>query len=250
MKIIFTYFVLTILTQLTYGQGIEPINTDRPDQSDGTYILTANKFQLETGLIFSQSNNQLTDIAQSTMLRYGVSKKLEVRLLINAGFNSADAFKTKNFGLSPVSMSAKRSLCKQKGMWPAITAVGYLKLPFTASKTYQIDYFAPAFLFAFQNDFTEKLSLGYNAGITWDGVERQNSYEATVSLSYSLSGKFSMFGEYFAMFTKIDSPSHNVDFGTQYLINSSLQIDLATGSSLFNNSQSVFETLGISYRFK
>ncbi len=250
MKSILFYFGLALISHTTNGQSIEPINTDRPDQSDGTYILTAKNFQIETGLVFSQTDKQLTDIVQTTMFRYGVSKKLEVRLLVYEGFTSNDAFKTKNFGLYPVSVSAKRSICKQNKMWPAVTLVGYLQLPFTASKIYQIDYYAPTFLFAFQNDFNDKLSLGYNAGITWDGIEKQNSYLATASFSYNLSDKFSMFAEYFSMFTKIDSPSHNTDFGAQYLIKPQLQVDLAAGTSLFNKSQSIFETFGISYRFK
>lgn len=67
MKSLLIYIGIIFIPYLAYGQSAEPINTDRPDQSDGTYTLTAKTFQIETGLTFSQTENQFTDIIQSTM---------------------------------------------------------------------------------------------------------------------------------------------------------------------------------------
>ena len=39
-----------------FGQELELINTDRPDQSEGTYVLPERVFQIEGGLTYSKGN--------------------------------------------------------------------------------------------------------------------------------------------------------------------------------------------------
>jgi hypothetical protein len=43
--------LLSLLAYSISAQTESPINTDRPDQGDGTYILTKKSFQIEEGLI-------------------------------------------------------------------------------------------------------------------------------------------------------------------------------------------------------
>ncbi len=100
------------------AQGTEPINTDRPDQSDGTYILPTKMIQIESGIIFSQTDRQLSDIIQTSMLRYGIAKKWELRLLTNEGFSGIPVIAKNSFGFYPITLSAKHALVDQKGMIP------------------------------------------------------------------------------------------------------------------------------------
>ena len=230
-------------------QVVDPINTDRPDQSDGTYILPPKNLQLETGINIFQSSGLFTDIMQSTMLRYGSGKKSEVRLLINEGFSKEGNLSERKFVFYPAAISTKYALYKERKIWPAVTAVAYIKLPI-ASKKYQLNRFAPSFLLAFQNDFSDKLGLGYNFGITRNGTDDINYYLTTASFSAVLSEKFSLFIEYFSQFNTTGGPSHNMDTGLQFLINPRLQLDMAAGSSLFDNGETAFETFGVSYRFE
>ncbi|MEI7965953.1 MAG: transporter [Chitinophagaceae bacterium] len=250
MKILVAFLLMALCSVHVLAQGTEPINTDRPDQSDGTYILPTKMIQIESGIIFSQTDRQLSDIIQTSMLRYGIAKKWELRLLTNEGFSGIPVIAKNSFGFYPITLSAKHALVDQKGMIPAITLVGYLKIPFAASKNNQLNYWAPSILLAFQNDLSDKLSVGYNAGLSWDGIEKKNSYLFTVSVGYSVSRQLSAFGEYFSNYSSLFSPSHNVDFGLEYLIKPTLQLDIAGGTSLFDNGASIFETMGVSYRFK
>ncbi len=248
MRCILIYLVF-FLPGTACSQAVDPINTDRPDQSDGTYILPQKKFQLETGINFFQSPREFTDITQSTLLRYGISKTSEVRLLINEGLIKEEDVAGRSFVLYPAALSAKHALFKERKIWPAVTVVGYIKLPFGATKKYQLNRFAPTLLLAFQNDFTDKLSLGYNLGIARNGTGDINYYLATASFSAVLSEKFSLFAEYFSQFNSVGGPSHNMDTGLQFLLNPRLQLDMAAGSSLFDKGATTFETFGVSYRF-
>src|ERR1035437_9125749 len=57
------------------------INTDRPDQSDGTHIVEKNLTQVETGLQFSKFDEVTTGFDNVTLIRFGVTRHFEVRLL-------------------------------------------------------------------------------------------------------------------------------------------------------------------------
>lgn len=66
----------------SYGLAAQNvINTDRPDQSDGTHIVEKNLIQLETGLQFSKFDEVTTGFDNVTLVRYGVKRRFEVRLL-------------------------------------------------------------------------------------------------------------------------------------------------------------------------
>lgn len=229
----------------------EPINTDRPDQSDGTYVMPKGIFQLETGLSSVQVNGGFDDITQNTLLRYGLVKKLELRLLVNEGAASDDGFHHTRFVLYPLTISAKYALCEQHGILPAVSAVGYLQLPFAATKEYQLDYAAPVFLLAFQNDINKRWTLGYNAGISWDGVEDDPFYIARMSLALTVNSKVSVYAEYFGNYASGTEPEHNIDLGICYLLKPRLQLDFAMGAELSSPGDQfvTFLTSGISYRF-
>ena len=222
MSKILYFFGLILLSSLCWGQNEEAIQADRPDQSDGIHILNPGSFQLETGFI----------------------------LLINEGFTSDDAFKTPSFGLDPISISAKVALLSQQQIIPAITLVTYLQLPFAASKKNKVDYYAPTVLLAFENEVNSRFVLGYNIGISRDGIEKKPEYLATLSLGYGLSYRWSFFGEYFSSFRPLKLTNHNIDFGASYLLSSDLLLDFAVGYSFLVPGNTSFETFGLTYLFR
>src|ERR1700733_10324564 len=57
------------------------INTDSPDQSDGSHIVEKKHFQIETGLQFSRLDEFTKEMDNVTTFRYGVAKKFEIRLI-------------------------------------------------------------------------------------------------------------------------------------------------------------------------
>jgi hypothetical protein len=110
MKKYLLLFFATICIKSTIAQNSEPINTDRPDQSDGTYVLPKNNFQIEEGILFAKNNFQ-----NNLMLRYGVTKSTEVRCLMDYAKIEASN------GIMPLGLSFKQALVKQHKILPAIT---------------------------------------------------------------------------------------------------------------------------------
>ena len=79
------YNALFILTMLLtgfklYAQEPSEMVTDRPDQTDGAFVLPKNYFQIENGVLF---NN--TGVLNNFMARYGYSKSGELRCAIDLG---------------------------------------------------------------------------------------------------------------------------------------------------------------------
>lgn len=233
-KIIYC-LIFFFISSFAFAQEVEPINTDRPDQSDGTYILPQYMFQIEEGVTIADET-----IMNNLMLRFGLTGSTEVRLSIDAGKVYSLS------GLFPIILSVKQSIIDQDDIIPAITLVGYLGFGKLASPSLSSDSYPAEFKVAFQNELSDKFSLGYNIGTsTW--FEDLNT---TFGLGYSATQDISLFIEYFSTFSKGFSPSHNIDLGVLYLLNNDLQLDVAFGKRIFIYSDNHYFTLGASYRIR
>ncbi len=221
-------------------QTTEPINTDRPDQSDGTYTLPRNAYQLETGLTYGKEGNHY--LLHDIMLRYGLTSKTELRLLVDYGRVNSKT------GIMPVGISFKRQIISAHSWIPDISAIGYVRLPMLGTNNFKPDKIPATLLLAFQNDISEKLSIGYNLGSSLDGESTRKNWILTASMGYSSSRIFSFFIEYFSQFTDSARPEHNIDIGAMWLLEDDLQLDIAIGSTIFDSDRNQFITTGISYK--
>jgi hypothetical protein len=95
----------------SFSQNLEPINSDRPDQSEGTYTLTKGTFQFENGVL-----HQDQFFSNNAMLRYGVNQNFELRLISNYEFYEKN---------QTIGISFKHKIIKQNNIIPEITIVGY-----------------------------------------------------------------------------------------------------------------------------
>ncbi|MCW5915149.1 MAG: transporter [Chitinophagaceae bacterium] len=211
----------------------EKINTDRPDQSDGIYTVSKGSFQLENGLMIADrvfENNLL--------LRYGVGRTTELRLLVDAGKEQD------NKGVNPITFSVKQRIVQQRNILPAISFSGYLSYGKLASKEFQSDTWGSELTLAFENEITDRFTLGYNVGTT----HRFDNLILTAGLGYDATEKVSAYLEYFSTIASTLS-EHNIDAGLLYLVHPQMQLDIAVGHSLFASEDRLFTTFGISYRF-
>ena len=214
MKLHFFIVMLFIVTQSLAQE--ESINTDRPDQSDGVYTLTKNKLQIEEGITTGENY-----FVNNLMLRYGITRFTEIRLLADAG--KIGDLK----GLLPLTMSVKQKIMEQKKWLPALTFVGYVSFQKLAAKEFRGNKIPYELKLAFENELNEKFTISYNAGVS-DEFEKFNY---TFNIGYSPLNKVSVFAEYFATTTKSDT-QHNADAGILFLIHPKFQIDIACGHSI------------------
>jgi hypothetical protein len=194
--------------------------------------------QIENGLTFAKNT-----AVNNFMFRYGLTGSTETRALLNFGIENNEK------GLLPVHLSVKQRIISQKGIVPAISFVGYAGSGRLASKTFRTDNdFLFNFIAAFENEITDRFSIGYNVGTS----SFYRDLLLTACFAYDFTDELSGFVEYFAHFEKKAVPSHNVDIGLLYLITNDLQIDFAVGASQLDNDPDLdlFLTVGISFRFR
>ncbi|MBK8112584.1 MAG: hypothetical protein IPK46_20895 [Saprospiraceae bacterium] len=146
--------LMVLLTGVTvYAQNPSEIVTDRPDQTDGAYVLLKNYLQVENGILFNKSG-----VLNNFMVRYGYSGSGEIRCAVDLGrINS-------NFSIFPVQLSAKQRLLNQSGVIPLITLIGYLNFGPIASANVKSNEIEGALLLAFQHELNDAMAFEWNFG--------------------------------------------------------------------------------------
>jgi len=233
MRILFIVCFLSVSFMLV-GKDIGPLVSDRPDQSDGAYVLPKNIFQAESGFSLLKSEYQHT-----TMLRYGLTHSTEVRLQFD------QSILDKRYTVLPTTLSVKQRLLKQAGIMPTITLIGYGSFDRIADETGVNNKYEGMALLAFQNDFSDISGIEYNIGTNTAGTD----LIFTFFYAYRVHPKLNLFIEYFSEFANDAIPNHNIDGGALYHINDNFQVDIGFGVHVASIIDEPFINFGASHRF-
>ena len=233
----FTLLVFIIGIRLFYGQNEDAINTDRPDQSDGAYILAVKNIQIENGFRLDTIS-----LINNLMIRQGVSKGTEIRVLCDFGKTR------KTTGVYPVIFGVKQKVFKPKSnkLIPAITLSGYYSFGRLAGKQFASNKDTYSLIIVLQHDWSENFSFGYNIGST----DFKDHYNFTTFACFSPLPRITFFLEYFAFFERNNLPVNNTDFGILFLVKNNFQIDFAANLPIANNQFIPYLTAGFSWRSK
>ena len=228
--ILFLFFRL-----ISSAQKESPIVTDRPDQSDGGYVLPKSLVQLENGILFNYEG-----VINNFMMRYGWSRNSEIRMALDFGkINS-------QFSLLPVQFSIKQKLLNQKGTLPTITLIGYLSLGHLASKNVYDPKTERSLLLAFQHELSDKMGIECNFG----SQSFKNDLRFTFLYSFKVLNNVTAFIEYFSDYEKSIKTYHNADIGILFTVTNDFHVDIGFGGALHSTYKSTFLTFGASHRFQ
>jgi hypothetical protein len=239
--------LLVFVSISIYSQTKEPIEADRPDQTETPAIVPVGMFQAENGFTFQKNNFESTTFSlPSTLWKYGVNENFELRLITE--FVSEKNQLEKSTGLLPLFIGFKVKLTNEKGIVPKTSFIANIGLPKTATSNYKINYLAPEFRFTMQHTLSEKLILGYNIGAEWDGFSAQPTFVYTLTTGYSLTQKLGYYIELFGFLPQNDKSKHNFDGGFTYLINNNFMVDLSSSIGITNNASKHYFAFGFSFR--
>ena len=240
-------FLLLLISLVGYTQNIEPIQADRPDQTETPAIVPIGMFQVETGLTF-QKNDKKSNLFSlpTTLWKYGVNENFELRLITE--FISEENNISKSNGFNPIYVGFKVKLTNEKGIIPKTAFISHISLPNVASSKYKTDFYAPEFRFVMQHTLNEKLSLSYNLGAEWDGFTPEPTFIYTLTTGYSISDKLGSYIELFGFGPQNGKANHSFDGGLTYLINNNFMLDLSSGVGITNNAPDYYTAIGFSFR--
>jgi hypothetical protein len=227
------------------AQGHPVINTDSPDQSDGSHIVEKKHFQVENNLQFSKQDEITKEFDNVTLIRYGVTKRFEIRLLNQ--YSSVRDSSTVS-GFQPLTISFKNLLWWQHGVLPKVTLVSYFQLPVGFSKAFNADHIGYAFTLAMRHELNSKLKLYSNIGLKEDQQTTDISYVGTAELNYNITDRFSAYTEYFGNYASHTSATNGMDIGFIYALKNNFALDLALGSPTLKLGLTRFVSCGFAIR--
>jgi hypothetical protein len=238
---------LLFFSTLVFSQEIEPIQADRPDQTETPAIVPQGMFQVETGFTFQNNTADYKRNSLPTALwKYGVNKNFELRLITE--FLSEEIMKEKVSGFTPIYIGFKVALTEEKGIIPKTSFIGHIGLPNAASNEYKTDFVFPKFRFVMQHSLSQKMSFSYNLGAEWDGFSPEPTFIYTVTTGYSITEKLGSYIELFGFIPQVQQSNHSFDGGITYLINNNFMLDLSSGIGISENAPKNYIALGFSYR--
>lgn len=252
-KIFFCLIFVSINFAVLAQDELPPIQLDRPDLTESPFLTPEKYIQVESGSNYQKIDeaNQLT--IPTILTKYGINETFELRLI-----TTLQSFRMRNgsssqTGLIPVWVGFKSKLMKEEGFLPEMAFIGHLAMNKMASSDFQTSNIAPQFRFVMQNTLSDKVSLGYNLGMEWNGNSPVGSFIYTVTSGISLTKKLGCFLEFYGNKSSQTSFNHNFDGGFTYLLNNNSMLDTSAGLLLWDGSLNVansfFISCGYSFRF-
>jgi hypothetical protein len=229
----------------SYGQEKE-MNTDRPDQTEETQVVNKRQLQVETGFLYNHFDTGQSALISRTMVRYGISKKWEVGILVEQGRERDRYIKETVQSTYPLAVRIKTAVLESHTWLPDITLIGYLQLPYTAVHTKEGWRRSTSLMAAFLHEVGSDWKIEYNVGFQQEAFSDDIAWKVNSSVHYKLTKKAELFVGYFSRFQLNEDPFHNLDAGISYKVKDNMQIDLAGGSSILYDEPNRFLTLGFS----
>lgn len=240
-------FCIMLITTFLCLQSIaqEPIQTDRPDQTEGVFIVPKHYLQIESGLNFEKNNDNTNSFLLPTnLIKYGLLNKFEIQMAIDELF-----LDEQTYGILPISVGFKAHLFKGTKYIPEIALISRLQLKSLSKREFESSKNLPMYRFAFQNVITEKYSIGYNFGMNWEDFSNQPSIILTISNSYNISAKTALFAEIYNINNTLVN-QQILDFGIVQQLSNDFILDCAFGKHLNNIEKNYYMTIGITTRLK
>jgi hypothetical protein len=240
-KVIFV-ILLSLFSEKVISQ--ELIQTDRPDQTEGVFIINKRTLQVETGFFAGKNHDETYNyLIPTALLKFGINKHLELQSVIDIiNING-------KYGLSPVAFGFKANFVKEKGIRPEIALISRVQIKNLGGKEYNINRTLTMFRVAFQNTLSDLVVLGYNVGMQWNEFEKP-SYILSVSSNFNLSKQLTLYGELFNFTSEESFLNPIVDFGGMYSFKNRFIVDAAFGKHLNpSNDQNYYFTMGFTTRF-
>jgi len=223
-------YIIIILFSLTFSNNFGQISTDRPDQTEGTYVLRNGDFQIESGWTFNSDGGSLNNL-----LRIGTFKGIELRFSTNLISGHEDMT-----GLFPsldnLEFGAKFKILDKKETLTKISFLSHLSV----STEYSDNSGGLLNRVLVSHELSESFELAYNLGYS-KYFEQDNGllvYSLVIAKSFGNLGAFvEIFGDSYS----------NWDLGITYLIKENLQADISYGQGI--NNELSYLSIGAAWNF-
>jgi hypothetical protein len=257
-SLIFVFFALIFFSSLTMAQELIPeLVTDRPDQTESAITVPNDYFQIEVGFLYQKEKyfDGLVNIENdnlifgSTLLRYGINSRIELRFGGEYLYQQSFADGEKNIiqGMQNFLVGTKVNLWREHTYLTNLAVIIQAIIPF-GNKNLRPDRFQPDIKLCVGQYISDRFSLGLNFGAEDNDEGGHYFYNYTASLGFEINDRLNSFFEVYGDARKGSIPSNNFDCGMTYLFTTNIQIDFSFGTTLLSTSVDWFGGFGISMR--
>ncbi len=227
---------ISIISLIFINISIEAqtIVTDRPDQTESSSTIPKGSFQIEIGvLIGSSKGNGVSErqlLAPSTLLRYGLTKGIEIRFVNQFESIKNKITSEKGNGVSDLEIGTKIQLLKKENVNTEIAFLSHLILP-TGSETFTNDRLGSINKLSISHTINEALGIGYNIGYDYFGVGK-GDFTYSLAFGFSITDKIGFYAEPYGSVVEFDTHKVNFDTGLTYFIKDNFQLDASFGTGI------------------
>ena len=230
-------FTLTVFSQT--------INTDRPDQTEGSSTINKGTFQIETGLLLSEDDNinEKSLFLPSTLLRFGLTDNIELRVFQEIEHK---IYHTNTItGFNDLQLGLKLQLFKKENSSTEIAFMSHINLP-NSSYLFSNNRMGVINKLCISHPTDKRTQIAYNIGYDYIQAGNGNLTYSFVT-SYAVNDKFNAYIEPYGEINELSEHLGKINLGFTYLIKENMQLDYSLGSGI--NHIFNFTSIGYSVLF-
>ncbi|PHR96214.1 MAG: hypothetical protein COA78_28950 [Blastopirellula sp.] len=246
----------------------ERIETERHDFTQSAVTVGRGVFQIESGLSYFYKDNasetESSYTAPETMLRWGVSEDIEVRIRWDYAWSIIED-EPNRIGSEDLRYALKLQMTRQPEYgWLPTSALEIRGTAPTGGDTFSTDKAEFGLDYIYQWQLTECMtfagSTGYGSNGFGDfglvgehpGVDNFNAWSQSAVLGFELTEANVLYTEWYGVFSDGLAEEYSVsilNIGIDHYITDNLVIDLRLGMGLTDESDDFFTGFGGGYRF-
>ncbi len=244
----FLAFIIGLLAaSVCFAQ--DKLEAERPTQGMTPELVKGNHVQMELGFRKEKLSPGVHMYQHPTaLIRYGLFNAIELRAEVVSQTIRNTISKDKTNGLRPVEFGIKAKILPEYKGFPSVGVVAQMGVPKFSSEDYYNARIPFEFRTLFQNTIQKNLKLQYNAGVRWEGENRQANWMYSITPTYEITNRFNVFAEYYAFLNKTQSAQHYIDAGVEYFVNSNFMLDFIGGVGVSELASPYFIGAGASFR--
>lgn len=233
-------------------EPLEPISTDRPDQTESAQLVPAGVVQVEGGATLSASRGARTTSYGEILVRAGLHDALELRVEPLTYTTVRGGGAARAGGVEDVGLGIKVPLFRRDSVprfVPDVSVIGATSLP-TGARHLRGDGAQPGAVLAADWSLAERLGFGSNLTISRGRTDGERYWErgASATLGIGLSERAGMYAEWFAVRdTRDDAAVHVLNSGITYRLSRDFQLDARIGRG--NRDSGSFGGIGFATRW-
>lgn len=230
----------------------QQIVTDRPDQTEASSTVPKSSLQVESGILVGYEGKNQNAFQQlllpSTLFRYGIGEKIELRFVNQVESLRNLSSGTEIRGISDLEIGTKIQIFQKEGVNTEIAFLTHLILP-VGSEFISGESFGTVNKLALSHSMNEQVEIGYNVGYNHFGNNSSlGDLTYSLALGIGITDKIGLYVEPYGDIIELETLQANFDAGFTYLYRSNIQFDFSWGTGL--NHTMNYVSVGGSWNFK